>query len=121
MVFSVIVLGTVVITHLTSDLTLRLEVLETPSKLRSINISTVATGIVLRSVKGGGSIKDHVIESAYHVFHSGLERLLENAGGVGMLIATAIAAQTTDPRARIKLNPSSSDSRALGMLVSCDE
>jgi hypothetical protein len=70
---------------------------------------------------GGGSIKVHVIQSAYHVFHSGLERLLENAGGVGMLIATAIAAQTTDPRARIKLNPSSSDSRALGMLVSCDE
>ena len=120
MVFSVIVLGTVVITHLTSDLTLRLEVLETPSKLRSINISTVATGIVLSSVKGGGSIKDHVIQSAYHVFHSGLERLLEN-DGVGMLIAAASAAQTLDPRARIKLNPSSSDSRALGMLVSCDE
>jgi hypothetical protein len=117
--FSVNVLGTVVNAHLTGDLTLRMKALDTPSKLTSINISAVATGIVLSSVKGGGSIKDHVIQSEWVLFHSGLERLVENAS-IAMPIA-AIAAQTLDARARIKFNPSSSDSRASRMLVSCDE
>ena len=113
------VLGTVVNAHLTGDSTLRMKAPDTPSKLTSINISAVATGIVLSSVKGGGSIKDHVIQSEWVLFHSGLERLVENAS-VAMPIA-AIGAQTLDACARIKFNPSSSDSRASRMLVSCDE
>ena len=99
--FGVANLGTLVNAHLTGDFTHRLKVPKIPGNLVSIIISAVETGTAPSDVKGGGSIENHVIQAAYGVFRSGLERSLEIAGG-GMLIATAIAARTLSPRARIQ-------------------
>ena len=97
--FGVANLGTLVNAHLTGDFTHRLKVPKIPGNLVSIIISAVETGTAPSDVKGGGSIENHVIQAAYGVFRSGLERSLVIAG-VGVLIAAAIAARTLSPRAR---------------------
>jgi EmrB/QacA subfamily drug resistance transporter len=95
-VFGVAVLGALVNAHLTSDLTMRLKVLQIPANFISIVITAVETGTVPSGVGGGGSggsIEDRVIEAAYHAFRSGLQESLIIAG-LGMLIAAFVAAIT---------------------------
>jgi predicted MFS family arabinose efflux permease len=95
-VFGVAVLGALVNAHLTSDLTMRLKVLQIPANFISIVITAVETGTVPSGVGGGGSggsIEDRVIEAAYHAFRSGLQEALIIAG-LGMLIAAFVAAIT---------------------------
>jgi len=57
-------LAALVNAHLTSDLTVRLKVLQIPANFISIVITAVETGTVPSGV-GGGSIEDRVIEAAY--------------------------------------------------------
>jgi hypothetical protein len=95
-VFGVAVLGALVNAHLTSDLTMRLKVLQIPANFISIVITAIETGTVPSGVGGGGSggsIEDRVIESAYHAFRSGLQEALIIAG-LGMLVAAFVAAIT---------------------------
>jgi predicted MFS family arabinose efflux permease len=92
-VFGVAVLGALVNAHLTSDLTLRLKVLQIPANFISIVITAVETGTVPSGVGSGGSIEDRVIEAAYHAFRSGLQEALIIAG-LGMLVAAFVAAIT---------------------------
>jgi EmrB/QacA subfamily drug resistance transporter len=96
-VFGVAVLGALVNSHLTSDLTHRLQVLKIPANFISIVINGVERGEAPTGVTGGGSMYDKVIEAAYGAFRAGLEVALVTSG-VALLAVSIVAAVTVRGR-----------------------
>lgn len=90
-VFGTAVLGWLVNSHLTSDLTHRLHALQIPANFISIVITALETGKVPAGVSGGSSIVDRVIHAAYGAFRAGLETALVTAGAA-LLVAAVLAA-----------------------------
>ncbi|HYA43964.1 MAG TPA: MFS transporter, partial [Acidimicrobiales bacterium] len=91
-VFGVAVLGALVNSYLTSDLTHRLQALKVPSNFFSIIINAVETGSVPKGVTSGGSIEDKVIQAAYGAFRSGLDVALLTSGFAMIAVAVLAAA-----------------------------
>jgi EmrB/QacA subfamily drug resistance transporter len=89
-VFGTAVLGALVNSHLTTDLTHRLQALKIPGNFIGIVINAIETGTVPPGVTGGGSIEDKVIHAAYGAFRDGLEVALLASGAA--LIAVAVVA-----------------------------
>ncbi|MDA8290060.1 MAG: MFS transporter [Actinomycetota bacterium] len=111
-VFGVAVLGALVNSHLTADLTRRLDELHIPANFVSIVVQAIETGTVPTGVKGGGSIEDQVIEAAYGAFRAGLEVALVTAG-VALVVAGIVAAATLGPRAVLDgRHPAGGDDRS---------
>jgi len=92
-VFGVAVLGALVNSHLTTDLTHRLRALKIPANFISIVITGVEKGEAPSGVTGGGSIYDKVIGAAYGAFRSGLEVALVTSG-VALLVVAIVASVT---------------------------
>lgn len=93
-VFGVAVLGALVNSHLTRDLTHRLQAIHAlPRGYFGIIINAIETGLVPKGVRGGGSIENRVIEAAYGAFRDGLDVALLTSG-IAMLAAAVVAAAT---------------------------
>ena len=95
-VFGTAVLGALVNSHLTTDLTHRLRALKIPGNFIGIVINAIETGTVPRGVKSGGSIEDKVIQAAYGAFRDGLEVALLASGAALIAVAVVAAAALRD-------------------------